>query len=710
MLPVLRRVNWTMVRRWSAAAGLSLATLAFCGALKVSHDYLSLAPLPRIADLPLSTVVLDRDDRLLRAFTSADDKWRLPVDFDAVDPLYFRMLLAFEDKRFYDHGGIDPGAFVRSALQSLRHGRIVSGGSTLTMQVARLLDEQPTKSLTRKYEQLLRAVQLENRFSKKDILRLYVLRAPFGGNLEGLRAASLTWFGKEPGRLTPAEAALLVALPQSPEGRRPDRSADRAIEARNRVLRVAAQNGVLTAEEAASAAAEPLRAHRHAMPLLAPHESREARTQAPHKQIHRLTIDRELQTTLESLAQRKVGVMPRPVTLAILVADHSTGEILASIGAPDLLDTAREGHVDMTRATRSPGSTLKPFIYGLAFEEGIGLPDSFIVDRATDIAGYQPTNFDQSYQGTVTLREALQLSLNTPAVKLLEAVGPARLIARLKRAGVQPVMEKGVSPGLAISLGGLGLSLRDLTQAYAALARGGSPVALTVCREECGAPAGSTAPVPVLSDKAAWLVSDILQGLPQPRSAEAFHIAYKTGTAYGYRDAWAVGFDGRHVVAIWSGRADGTPVPGKTGASAAVPILFEVFQALGPALTPLPPAPPEALEALKRDLPAPLRFARLPQRRGTTPATDRLHISYPPDGAELELGVAAQGGGTGGTQPLVVKFKGGVGPFSFLVNGRPLARRQSDRQLVWQPDVSGFADVTVLDAEGNSAGITVLLR
>jgi len=707
-MTVLRRVSWSGIRRWSAAAGLAVGTLAACVQLKISQDYWSLPPLPEVGDLSLSAVVLDRDDRLLRAFTSRDDKWRLPIDLEAVDPLYFRMLLAFEDKRFYQHGGFDLWALARSAYQSLRHGRIVSGGSTLTMQVARLLDEQPTKSLARKYGQFLRAVQLEERFSKDDILRFYVLRAPFGGNLEGVRAASLTWFGKEPGRLTPAEAALLVALPQSPEARRPDRSPDRARHARNRVLQVAANSGVLSAEDAASAAAEPLRARRHAMPLLAAHESRQIHLETPGKKIHRLTLDRNLQASLEALAKRKVGVMPRPVSLAMLVADHQTGEILASVGAPDLLDSEREGHVDMTRAIRSPGSTLKPFIYGLAFDEGVGLPDSFIVDRATDIAGYQPTNFDQAYQGTVTLREALQLSLNTPAVKLLEAVGPSRLMARLRRAGVQPVLENGIAPGLAISLGGLGLSLRDLTQSYAALARGGVPVHLKVCRLDCGKPETPANRNRVLSEKAAWFTSDILSGLPQVHSAESQEIAYKTGTAYGYRDAWAIGFDGRHVVAIWSGRADGTPVPGKTGSTVAVPILFEVFQALGPARRPLPKAPPEALEALERAIPAPLRYARLPRRTARADLSPGLSISYPPDGAELDLGITT--GSAGRTQPLVVKFKGGTAPFVYMINGEPLRDHHQDRQLVWQPAAPGFTDVTILDAAGNSARISVRLR
>jgi penicillin-binding protein 1C len=702
--------NWRKYRRWSVAAGVAVALLASGAVLKVQKDFNALQALPQIADLSLSVVVLDRNDRLLRAFTSQDEKWRLPVDLENIDPLYIKMLLAFEDKRFFEHDGIDYRALLRSGVSSVRHGRIVSGGSTLTMQVARLLSETPTKTFVLKYEQMLKAVQLEESFTKEEILQIYLLRAPFGGNLEGVRAASLTWFGKEPRRLTPAEAALLVALPQSPESRRPDRSPENAQLARNRVLARAVQAGVLEKEEADAAAGEPIRTKRYAMPFLAPHESRHARFAQPEKTKHLLTLDRELQSSLEKLARQKIGAYSAPVSLAIMVADHQSGEILASVGAPNLLDSDRLGHIDMTRAIRSPGSTLKPFIYGLAFEEGIGLPESFIVDRPTDIGGYQPTNFDQAYQGTVTLREALQLSLNTPAVQLLEAVGPARLIARLKRAGIRPALKAGISPGLAIGLGGLGMSLRDLTQVYAALGRGGVPVSLTVCRRECKAFKAAPKPGDVLSGKAAWFIGDILSGLPQVLGAETSSIAYKTGTAYGYRDAWAVGYDGRYTVAIWLGRPDGSPVPGETGAKAAVPLLFNVFQKLGSERIPLMDAPPGALNALSRKVPEPLRFARLPGRPANRREEDGLQISYPPDGAELDLGISVQLGQTDSPQPLVVKFKGGVRPYSILVNGQPLSGKTRSRQLTWRPDSPGFASVTILDADGASAKITVLLR
>ncbi len=697
-------------RRSLAVAGLCCTVAAGLAAWKVHNDYTALSQPPAVADLPLSVVVLDRDDRLLRAFVSDDDKWRLPVDLSDIDPLYFDMLLAFEDKRFFDHGGVDVRALLRSAAYSLRNGRIISGGSTLTMQVARLLEERPTKSVQRKYEQILRAIQLEETFTKQDILRLYALRAPFGGNLEGVRAASLTWFGKEPGRLTTAEAALLVALPQSPESRRPDRYAANARAARNRVLHVAAARGVISPAEADAASAEPVRTRRYAMPMVAAHESRSAHKRSPENAVHRLTLDRDLQATLEAQARWRVNDFPAPVSLAIVVADHTSGEIVARVGAPDLLDEARLGHIDMTRAVRSPGSTLKPFIYGLAFEEGIGVPESLITDRPISFGGYRPTNFDRAYQGTVTLREALQMSLNTPAVQLLETVGPARLMARLKRAGVRPVLDKSKPAGLAVSLGGLGLTLSELTQAYAALARGGETTELSVCRDACPSVPGLKAQKRVLTRKASAMVSDILIGMPQTRSAETHHIAYKTGTSYGYRDAWAVGYDGRFVAAVWVGRPDGSPVPGQTGQRTAVPVLHEVFQKLGPGREPLKAHSPSVSALLEGGVPLSLRYARTSGNRAAAQLKDELSISFPPDGAELQLGFDTDAHGMRAAQPIVVKFKGGTAPYAILVNGHPHHADALQHQLVWQPEIPGYANVTIVDASGESATVSFVVK
>ncbi|MEP3049501.1 MAG: penicillin-binding protein 1C [Roseibium sp.] len=702
--------RWRFVLRHSLTAFVCVALLSGAALWKASVDYKSLPPVTQISDLSVSTIVLDRKDRLLRAFTSRDDKWRLPVELIDIDPLYIEMLLAFEDQRFWKHAGVDVIALTRAALHSVKAGRIVSGGSTLTMQVARLLDETPTKSLGRKYEQILKAVQLEVEFSKDDILRLYALRAPFGGNLEGVRAASLIWFGKEPRRLTPAEAALLVALPQSPEARRPDRNPGYAKRARNRVLASAVARGVLSEEVAKSASVERIKTKKHTIPFYAVHDSRYARSAEPNKTVHRLTLDRELQSKLEDLGKRRISSHPAPVSVAIIVADHQSGEILASLGSPDLLDAARQGHVDMTRAIRSPGSTLKPFIYGLAFEEGIGLPESLIVDRPTEIGGYKPTNFDMAYQGTVTLREALQLSLNTPAVQLLEAVGPSRLIARLKRSGARPVLGARVAPGLAVGLGGVGLSLRGLVSAYAALAHKGNTVDLRHCRKNCSPnPHSFRSALPVLSTKAAWRVGDILSGLPQLSSTGQIPIAYKTGTAYGYRDAWAVGFDGKYVVGVWLGRPDGTPVPGQTGATAAVPILFEAFQKLGMERVPLPHAPREmGMESagLSTPLPEPLRYARVSNRPAASQLGKPLRITYPPDGAEIRLENADSGSGN----LQIIKVDGGQRPFRLLVNGTPVSQAQYARKLLWQEPYPGFVDLVVLDANGSSSRVTVSLK
>jgi penicillin-binding protein 1C len=697
------RKGQSRLRRGLKVIGLACAAAVCLAAVKVAVDYESLPEIPKASDLPLSAVVLDRDDRLLRAFTSDDQKWRLPVTLADIDPLYVKMLVAYEDKRFYDHHGVDAGALARAAGQMLLSGRIVSGGSTLTMQVARLLEEHPTRSIGAKYEQILRAVQIENGLSKDQILSLYMLRAPFGGNLEGVRAASLVWFGKEPSRLTPAEAALLVALPQSPEARRPDRFAARAREARDRVLERAVKAGVLTPDEAAAARQDRIPDRRRAMPFLAAHAARDAVLEDPERSIHRLTIDGPLQESLESLVRDRVRALGPHISSAVVIADHRAGEILASVGSPDLLSERRQGHIDMTKAVRSPGSTLKPLIYGLAFEEGVAHPESFIEDRPIDIGGYRPTNFDQAYQGTVTVREALQLSLNTPAVQLLEAVGPARLISRLKRAGAEPVLGGDKAPGLAIGLGGLGLTLTDLAKLYAALARQGKPVSLVLNRDLPRQPAGTA---DVLEPIADWHVADILSGLPQPQSAGTSAVAYKTGTAYGYRDCWAVGFDGRYVVAVWVGRADASPVPGMTGAKAAVPILFEAFQRLGKDRVPLPAEPDGALSRPTAELPVALRRARVAGRDTLTRKGAPFRIAYPPRGAVVELGLK-----TGSSpQPLVVKLEGGKRPYTWLVNDKPVEVSSYRRQLVFTPTEEGFAQVAVIDSEGQVARVDLTLK
>jgi penicillin-binding protein 1C len=682
----------------SAATFASVHIAATIGAIESR-----LPPPPHASQLEVSTVVLDRNGKLLRPFAIADGRWRLPVRKEDVDPRFVAMLMAYEDKRFYEHSGVDFRAMARSAAQFVRNGRVTSGGSTLTMQVARLLEGAPTRTVDAKIRQIVHARALERSLGKDEILTLYLTLAPYGGNIEGIRAATLAYFGKEPARLTTAEIALLVALPQSPEARRPDRSVAAARRARDRVLDRLVAAGALDAIEAAAARTEGVPAARRPFPMLAPHLASEAVAALPAETVHRMTVDRDVQAALERLVADRVRGLGPKLSAAIIVADHASGEIIASVGSPGLLDPERGGAVDMTMAMRSPGSTLKPLIYGLAFEDGLAHPESLIEDRPTAFSGYVPVNFDGSSHGTVTIREALQLSLNIPAVVVLDAVGPARLVARMQRAGMQPLLPEMSAPGLAVGLGGIGVTLRDLTRLYAAIARGGAAVALSDRIDS--RPALPAASPVVLDTVAAWYVEDILAGMPPPVNGSPGRVAYKTGTSYGYRDAWSVGFDGRYVVGVWVGRPDGSPVPGLSGATAAAPLLFDAFDRVSRKATPLPQPPAGAIVNVSTArLPVPLRRFRHPDE--TMVAKDPSpEIAFPRDGVRVDVGFADRD-----PLPLVIKVRNGVGPFTFLANGKPIGRSAFERSESWTPDGPGYVTLSVIDAAGRSDRVTVFLE
>jgi penicillin-binding protein 1C len=655
----------------------------------------------------VSFVVNDRDGKLLRAFSTKSRRWRLPVAVADVDPRFVKMLLAYEDKRFYRHHGVDVFALMRAGGQIVRHGRIVSGGSTLSMQVARLLEKPERRSLLVKIRQIARAVQIERRLGKQQILRAYLQLAPYGGNIEGIRAASLAYFGKEPKVLNTAEAALLVALPQSPETRRPDRFAKRALVARNRVLKRMALAGVIPAPDGERARHYPLKARRLALPALAAHLSEKAKRLANGKAQWRTTIKRTFQASLETLVRNKVAQMGSRQSIAVIVADHQSGEILAQVSSPDFFNFKRSGEIDMVAARRSPGSALKPFIYGLAFEAGVVHPASLIEDTPQNFAGYRPRNFDLTYQGTVTVSQALQLSLNIPAISLLSAVGPDKLLARFRRANVKVKLPDNEPVGLAIGLGGLGISLRDLVQLYTLLPRGGKAVVLRDGVSEQGEQAPKIQRS--LARVSSWYVQDVLAGVSPPKGArDDRNIAYKTGTSYGYRDAWSVGFDGRYVVGVWVGRPDGVPVPGITGKGVAAPILFEAFGRLSARPAKLAPAPEGALQLTTAKLPAILRrfvpdgvFASYGNRGGKAP-----QIVYPPADVKIDLGLSSEEE----KMPLFVKIQGGKPPFRWLANGKPVLSRVLRRRVQWLPDSRGFSTLTVLDAAGRADSVRVFVE
>lgn len=711
--------------RHRTAAGRGLAAMApIAVAMLVATAILSglavggirlamarLGPPPIDAAAPHSVTVLDRDGHLLRAFTTLDGRWRLPVDPAGVDPRYLGMLFAFEDRRFKSHSGVDAVGIARAVAQGVVHRRLVSGGSTLTMQVARLLEGRHDRTATGKLRQMLRAWQIEQRLSKDEILRLYLRLAPFGGNIEGVRAASLAYFGKEPKRLSLGEAALLVALPQSPEARRPDRHAPAARIARDRVLDVALKARVITAAEAERAKAEPVATLRREFPKHAPHLAEAEVRRAAATPIHRLTIDRALQSSLEALAATHVAALGQKLSAAILALDHTTGEVLAYVGSAGYLDESRLGAVDMIQAVRSPGSTLKPLIYGIGFEQGLAHPETLIEDRAARFGTYAPKNFDEEFHGTVTVRAALANSLNIPAVKMLEAIGPQRLVGRFQRAGLAPVLPQGSDATLAVALGGIGFRLEDVAQMYASLARGGVVQPL-VLRQEAKPLLPSLSrrrELPrvkrILSPVAAWYVTDILKDAPPPPAALGGRIAYKTGTSYGYRDAWAAGYDGRHTVVVWVGRPDGTATPGLMGRTAAAPILFDAFQRLGPRRANLLPPPDGAMISSGAQLPVSLKRFREPgdDPHQTAFREPPVLIAFPPDRSELEVDAADP-------DPVQLKAEGGTLPLTWLIDGAPIASEAGRRDVVFQPAARGFVKLSVIDAEGRADRVTVRFK
>ena len=563
-------------RRW-ILAGLRWGTVAVLSAL-LMLDLLFPPPLPRARDT--SSVVVARDGTPLRAFADADGVWRHPAAPDTVSPLYLEALLTYEDRWFHRHPGINPAALARAGWQWLRAGRIVSGGSTLTMQVARIL-EPHSRTPWGKARQMLRALQLEARLSKAGILTLYLERAPFGGTIEGVEAASWAYLGKPASGLSRAEAALLAVLPQAPSRLRPDRHPERARAARDKLLERMVAQGAWTRAEVDDALIEPVVSRALRPPMHAALLAQRLRSADPRASRIDSTIDAGLQRALEERIAAYFAGLPERTSAALLVVDNATMEARVYIGAAEFGDRARLGHVDMVRAWRSPGSTLKPFLYAMALDDGLIHSASLMVDAPQSFDGYRPGNFGMAFSGPVSAGDALRQSLNVPAVDLLQRVGPGRFAARLDHAGIRLRFPRGAGPGLPLILGGTGATLEDLVGAHAALVRGGRAGRV---RLTAGAPLLERR---LMSPGAAWIVAETLSSGPRPgERADLFdlrdrpRVAWKTGTSYGFRDAWALGATRAYTVGVWVVRPDGTPLPGQYGAITALPLLFDVIDSL----------------------------------------------------------------------------------------------------------------------------------
>ncbi|MBM1205082.1 penicillin-binding protein 1C [Pseudomonas fragi] len=554
---------------WTAGGLLALCALLWLA------DRIWPLPLPRDDQ---ARVVLAEDGTPLWRFADANGVWRYPVQVSEVSPLYLDALLTYEDRWFFQHPGVNPLALGRAAWQNLSGGRVLSGGSTLSMQVARLLDPHE-RTLPGKLRQLWRTAQLEWHLSKPQILELYLNRAPFGGTLQGVAAASWAYLGKSPQQLTRSEAALLAVLPQAPSRLRPDRHPRRAQVARDKVLRRLAEYRVWPQTAVSETLQEPLLLAPRLEPSLAPLLARRLNRPGSPPLI-RTTIDVGLQRRLEDLLLGWRARLPDHTSAAVVVVETENMAVRAYLGSVDINDARRFGHVDMITAMRSPGSTLKPFLYGMAMDAGLIHSESLLQDVPRRFGDYRPGNFSQGFSGPVSASAALVTSLNLPAVQLLEAYGPKRFAADMRNGGVPLSLPALAEPNLALILGGAGSRLEDLVSGYSALAREGRSANLRL------QPDDALRERRMLSPGAAWVIRRILSGQARPDrdpTAELVQrpqLAWKTGTSYGFRDALAIGVGPRYLIGVWIGRPDGTPVPGQFGLASAAPLMLQVHDVL----------------------------------------------------------------------------------------------------------------------------------
>ncbi|HEV8578080.1 MAG TPA: penicillin-binding protein 1C [Thermoanaerobaculia bacterium] len=618
---------------------------------------------------PAAVVVTDRHGQPLRFFLPADEQWRFPMRLSEMPPELPKALVASEDRRFYRHFGVDPAAVMRAAWSNLKSGEVVSGASTIPMQVARMAEPGP-RTLASKARESFRALQLERRFTKDQILELYLNLTPYGGNVEGVGAAAWFYFGKEPDQLSLGEIALLTALPRAPAGYDPTVHPQAASAARDRVLAQLAARGVFPRREIVEARFQPMPRARRRPPFMAPHFTAMVTAELPGEARIRTTLDRRTQDIAEAQVARRIREL-RDLGIgntAVVVIDNETRAVRAMVGSAGFRETVFQGQINGAAARRSPGSTLKPFLYAMAIDQGRVLPESYLLDIPTDFSGYVAENYDERYRGRVTVREALIQSLNACAVRLLAQVGLADFQKLLLRGGLSTLDRPAGSYGLPLVLGAGEVRLLDLANLYASLAEGGvyrpvrmveteppppSPLPLSPrARGKNSSRTRDPEPLRLFSPDAARAIAEILTDVRRPDLPAAWEltrdvpaVAWKTGTSYGHRDAWAVGFSARTTIGVWVGNFDGKPRKGISGSQHAGPLLFDLFRALEPGGR--GPVKKDGLVrdeievcALSHELPGPfcperVRIPYLPER--TKLAACSLHRRMLVDGETGEL-------------------------------------------------------------------------
>jgi len=584
------KLRW--IRRWAGrlVRGALVATALGVVALVVAWNALPF-PTDRLERWPASPIVTDSTGRPLLARVSSDDQWCMPIALDDVSPWLIQATVAVEDERFFSHGGVDPIAVVRAAGQNAAAGRTVSGASTLTMQICRMIEDRP-RTLQAKAVEAVHALQLEQMCDKRQIIETYLNMAPYGGNIRGVGAAARIYFARRPADLTLGEAAMLAGLPQSPSRFRPDRHLDAALERRAIVLGRMVELGMITEAQRAVAEDEPVTIRPRRRLVRAPHAAQLALQRRP--QGGTTTIDPDIQARVERAVAKHARHLPDGSQVAVVVIDIDESAVVAMVGSLDA-DDPREGQVNGATARRSPGSALKPFIYAAAFEAGRLNADATVYDVPIQRAGWSPRNFDRTFSGELSAGEALRRSRNVPAILIAEATGLERCIGVIDSAGAALPAGARSRGGLALAVGALEVTLLDLTNAYATLGRGGQHKSARLFADEPLQSRRAIAP------NACAAIDDILsttrrrpRGMEERRESDVPWFMWKTGTSAGRRDAWAVGHNRRFAIGVWAGRFAGTGRIQYVGAEAAEPLLATLM-ALGELHSDRPPVKPAAI-------------------------------------------------------------------------------------------------------------------
>ena len=539
---------------------------------------------PLKTDVEYSTIITSNDSTLFHAFLTSDDKWRMYTELHEITPQLKKAIIFKEDKYFRYHFGVNPVSVARALVNNILKGKRTSGASTITMQVTRLLVPKE-RTYWNKIKEMMKALQLEWHLSKDEILQLYLNLVPYGSNIEGVKSASVIYFGKAPNHLSIAEITALSIIPNRPVSLKPGINNDYILKERNKWLNRYLRPAVFSKEDINDALNEPLEAYRQEVPKMAPHISYRLKSEYPRKRIIRTDINLEMQQKLQKIATdySKHLYFQNIRNVTVLVVENSSRKVLSYIGSADYFNDEDGGQVDGIRAVRSPGSTLKPLLYGLVFDKGYITPKSVISDVPVSFGGYEPENYDGKFYGNVTAEHALSNSLNVPAVKILDKTGTTGFLDKLIAAGFLQIDKDRNDLGLSSILGGCGTTLEELTGLYCAFANGGIYKKLVYLNEEDIQGAEEE----ILSESSSYMITEILTQLTRPdlpvdwqNTTHMPKIAWKTGTSYGRRDAWSIGYNKKYTIGVWVGNFSGEGVPELNGADKAAPLLFRIFNAI----------------------------------------------------------------------------------------------------------------------------------